>query len=197
MDEVSTDRELIASSITHPDHFGVVFDRHYDDVRRFAWRRLGPAHADDIAAEVFARAFDRRSAFDPGATDARPWLFGIASNLMRMHARGEKRKLRAYARSGVDPFEDFSPAATERASADAGRKELLGALASLKRVDREVVLLFAWAELTTQEIADALMIPHATVRTKLARARKRLADELGDKQVVSQSPAPETVKETS
>lgn len=196
MDEVSTDRELIVSSIEFPDHFGEVFDRHYDDIRRYAWRRLGPAHADDIAAEVFARAFDGRSAFDPGVADARPWLFGIASNLMRMHARGEQRKLRAYARSGVDPFEDFSVAATERASADAGRKALLGALASLKRVDREVVLLFAWAELTTQEIADALAIPHATVRTKLARARKRLASELEDEAPVSQSPVAETVKET-
>jgi RNA polymerase sigma-70 factor (ECF subfamily) len=113
-----------------------------------------------------------------------------------MQARGEKRKLRAYARTGIDPFEDFAAAATERASASGDRRVLLDALAGLKRADREVVLLHAWGDLTTNEIASALGVPHATVRTKLARSRKRLASELSNLEPADSAPPTEILKET-
>jgi RNA polymerase sigma factor (sigma-70 family) len=190
-----TDAELISISIDTPEQFGGVFDRHYEAIRRFAWRRLGSGPADDIAAEVFARAFDARARFDHSVDDARPWLFGIATNLMRMHARSERRKLRAYARSGIDPHEDFAPAATDRAYADGERRDLLRALAGLKRRDREIVLLYAWGELSTGEIALALGIPAATVRTKLARSRDRLAGELIKLAPPENEAAPDVAKE--
>jgi RNA polymerase sigma-70 factor (ECF subfamily) len=107
MNDQPTDATLIAESIELPDRFGQVFDRHYGDVRAFAWRRLGADHADDVAAEVFARAFSQRVKYDVAEPDAAPWLFGIASNLVRMQARTESRRLRALARSGGVPEGDF------------------------------------------------------------------------------------------
>lgn len=178
MNEQPTDAMLIAESIAQPDRFGLVFDRHYSAIRAFAWRRLGPAHADDLAAEVFARAFSARTKYDADEADAAPWLFGIASNLIRMHARTESRRLRALARNTGVPEGDFAGAADSRVDADRASAELLDLVAKLKRRDREILLLHAWAGLSAAEIGRALGVPDATIRTRLARLRKKLVAAL-------------------
>lgn len=48
-------------------------------------RRLGRDAAEDVVAETFLVAFDRRHRYDPARPDARPWLYGIATNLIRRH----------------------------------------------------------------------------------------------------------------
>lgn len=183
MDETTTDSALIQASIAEPERFGELFDRHYREIHNFAWRRLGSEHADDVAAEVFVRAFKERAKFDFDFGGARPWLYGIASNLIRMHARGEKRRLRAYARSAEDPAEEFTVGADDRASAEGARPELMRGLARLSAREREVVLMHAWGDLNSKEIGVALGLPDATVRTRLARARKKLAAGLDDESV--------------
>lgn len=184
MNDQPTDAALIAESLSRPELFGEVFDRHYRAIHGFASSRLGSADGDDVAAETFARAFKARRKFETHGDSALPWLYGIANNVMRMHSRGEIRRLRAYARTGADPTEDFASAAADRASASSSRRALLAALIKLRRRDREIVLLAAWAELSSSEIGEALGMPDATVRTRLARARKRLA------QTPELSPAP-------
>lgn len=189
MIEPSTDAALIAASIGTPEDFGLLFDRHFDAIRAFVWRRLGPGQSDDIAAEAFTRAFAQRESYDLGYESALPWLFGIASNLIRMHARSEARHLRALARSGEPVGSDFSADATNRVSAGASRAALLESVAKLGRKDREVLLLHAWADLNSKEIGVALGIPDATVRTRLARSRKKLAASLGDLDALEVVPA--------
>ena len=79
--------------------------------------------------------------------------------------------LRAYARTGVDPvFAEDEPAEDSR--------ELASALAELRRDEREILLLHAWAELTDTEIAAALDIPAGTVKSRLSRAREKLRNRL-------------------
>ena len=56
--------------------------------------------ADDLAAETFIRAFERRSAYEPTAERALPWLLGIALNLLAHHRRSEARQFRALAAAG-------------------------------------------------------------------------------------------------
>jgi RNA polymerase sigma-70 factor (ECF subfamily) len=173
------DGALIRRSMDEPECFGLLFDRHYAPIHRFIQRRIGPEIADELAAETFTRAFDSRARFDCAQQDARPWLFGIATNLLRMHARTEGRRLRAYARASEDPLEDFAGAAIDRASADLQKEKLLHALSKLAKRDREVVLLYAWADLGLVEIAAALEIPEGTARSRLSRARKQLSKSLG------------------
>ena len=96
--EAGSDAQIIAASRVEPLVFAAVFDRHYDAVHRYLARRVGSDLADDLAAETFTTAFDVRRRYDTARPDARPWLFGIATNLLRHHHRGEARRLRAYAR---------------------------------------------------------------------------------------------------
>jgi RNA polymerase sigma factor (sigma-70 family) len=171
----------MATSGEDPGRFAVIFDRHFPAVHRYLRRRVGLDLADDLAAETFAVAFRRRRAFDAGREDARPWLFGIATNLLRRHRRTERRRLAAYARTGVDPVTVDDPgleAVEGRVQADAASRALAHALASLRAEDRDVLLLFAWADLTYREIADALGIPVGTVRSRLARTRGRMRELL-------------------
>jgi RNA polymerase sigma-70 factor (ECF subfamily) len=89
---------------------------HFDPLFTHFARRLCRDAADDLTAEVFLTAFDRRGRYDLAHPDARPWLYGIAANLLRRHRRTEVRRLRAYAREAGRPADvpddvDASPAA--------------------------------------------------------------------------------------
>ncbi|WP_378251761.1 RNA polymerase sigma factor [Actinomadura gamaensis] len=176
-----TDAATIERSLDEPERFADVFDRYYDAIHGYAARRLGPAAADDVAAETFLIAFDRRAGYDLARPDARPWLYGIASNLIARRHRAEARQYAALARTGVDgPSEGPEDRAAARLDASAARGPLAAALADLAPGDRDVLLLIAWAQLTPQEVAEALGLPAGTVRSRLHRARTRIRAALPD-----------------
>jgi RNA polymerase sigma-70 factor (ECF subfamily) len=160
-----------------PHAFDAVFNRHFDDIHRFVARRLGRDVADDLAATVFVNAFAGFASFDEQQGSIRAWLFGIANNLVRRHRRTEERRLRAFARHGIDPVADVDD--LDRVEAAGDGPLLARALAALTARDREVLLLHAWADMTYEEIAQALDVPVGTVRSRLARARQRMQARLG------------------
>jgi RNA polymerase sigma-70 factor (ECF subfamily) len=157
--------------------FDDAFAAEFAPLHRYLARRLGASAADDLAAETFAVAFRNWDRLDPDRP-VRPWLYGIAANLVRHHWRKERRMLRAYARTGVDPVFAEEDEAVERADAEARHRELATALAALRRDEREILLLHAWAELTDSEIADALGVPAGTVKSRLSRTREKLRNQL-------------------
>ncbi len=112
-------------------------------------------------------------------TSARPWLFGIAANLMRMQLRSEERRRWAYRRFDLRATE---PAATneanERLDARALGPALAAALVELTHDEREVLLLNAWSGLSPVEIAQALSVSGAMARKRLHRARTKAAGYL-------------------
>jgi RNA polymerase sigma-70 factor (ECF subfamily) len=164
----------MAAARSEPDAFVEVFDRHFDTVCRYLTRRVGPDAGEELAAETFARAFDARRTYEPRRGDVRAWLFGIAVNLLRHHYRTETRQLRAYARSGVDPVVEPEGETEDRLDADSLGPRVAAALAALSPRDREVLLLYAWAELGYEEIAAALDVPVGTIRSRLSRSRARV-----------------------
>jgi RNA polymerase sigma factor (sigma-70 family) len=161
----------------HP-RFADMFRIEFAAVHRYIRRRVGRDAADDIAAATFAAAYAGWSRFDP-ARPVRPWLYGIATNLLHRHHRDEERKLRAYARTGVDPVSGGDESeVVRRLDADAQQRALAVALADLRPEEREILLLHAWAELSDEEIAAALSIPLGTVKSRLHRARERVRNRL-------------------
>lgn len=158
--------------------FDHVFAAEFQPLRRYVTRRLGATAADDLTAEAFAIAYRRWHDLDQ-ARSARPWLYGIASNLIRHQWRKERRMLRAYSRSGVDPVLAEEGISLDRLHAQSERAALADALAGLRREEREVLLLHAWAELSDAEIAEALLLPVGTVKSRLSRAREQMRNRLG------------------
>jgi RNA polymerase sigma factor (sigma-70 family) len=173
------DAALIARSIGTPDCFAGLFDRHAPAIYRYVARRLGPDAADDLVAEAFLVAFERRGRYDSAQADARPWLYGIATNLISRHRRDEIRFFRAIARTGVSPAaEPVADQVTERIAAQALRGQLAAALGALSGANRDTLLLVA-SGLSHEEVATALRVPVGTVASRLARARKKLRSALG------------------
>ena len=169
-----SDTELIARSTAEPESFAVLFDRHAAAVHRYLGRRVGEL-ADDLLSETFLIAFRRRAAYRPDHVEVRPWLLGIATNVVHGHLRSERRRYRALARASAEPAV-AGPGVEEshdRLAAQAMRGPLAAALAGLKGRDRDVLLLFAYAQLSYGEIAAALDIPIGTVRSRLNRARRQ------------------------
>jgi RNA polymerase sigma-70 factor (ECF subfamily) len=170
-----TDGELIAGSLEHPERFGLVFDRHFAAIHRYLARRAGRQAADDLAVDTFVVALGRRHTFHTSRDDARPWLFGIAANLMRDRWRAEERQLRAWERAGAERAAEIdTDSVVERADASAAGSVVGLALASLDARDRETLTLFVWADLSYEEIAEALAIPAGTVRSRIHRARRQV-----------------------
>ena len=172
-----SDGAVIAGSLETPGAFGVIFDRHGSTLLRFLARRVDPAEAEDLLGEVFRIAFERRSAFDRDRDSARPWLYGIAANVVAKHYRSEARRSRAMARVSARRLLDEDPAERAVAAADAGARwaRVMDAIGTLPEAERQVLLLFAWEELSYEEIALALGVPVGTVRSRLSRGRTRLA----------------------
>jgi RNA polymerase sigma factor (sigma-70 family) len=175
------DAGLIRRSQQDPEQFAELFRRHAPAIQRYAARRLGPGAAEDIVAEVFLAAFRQRGRYLLSQPDARPWLYGIATNLIGERRRAEVRMYRAYARSGADPLaaEGHAQRVVEVVSAEAESPRLAAALASLKKRDRDALLLFTWGDLSYEEVARALDVPVGTVRSRLNRARRKLRAALG------------------
>ena len=161
--------------------FEAVFDKYYATIHAYLRRRVPAAEADDIAAETFVLAFEKWNGFDPERGNVRAWLFGISGNLLQHHWRRERRRLRAYARSGVDPLAPSdADASDERLDAQRHGPVIARALAALPSLERDVVTLHVWAELSHAEIAEALGVAEGTVRSRLHRARGHLREQLGD-----------------
>ena len=174
------DAAVIRLSRHEPEQFTVLFRRHAPHIQRYVVRRLGQDAADDIVAETFLLAFRQRNSYDQTRTDARPWLYGIATNLIGRHRRTEIRLYRALARTGADPvMEPFTDTVDDRVSATSASRRVAAALARLPEEHRDTLLLVAWGDLSYEEVAKVLRVPVGTVRSRVSRARSKLRRTLG------------------
>jgi RNA polymerase sigma-70 factor (ECF subfamily) len=175
------DHELIRQSRDRPEVFGQIFDRYATVVHHYLARRVGGTLADDLTAETFLIAFRGRDRYDTDHSDALPWLYGIAANLVRGHRRTELRQYRALARTGVDPAQtDHGDRVTAQVAAAGHVRALAGVLARLSAREREVLTLVSQAQLSYSEVARALGIPTGTVRSRLHSARARVRAALAE-----------------
>jgi RNA polymerase sigma factor (sigma-70 family) len=161
-----------------PDGFGQLFERHARSVYNHCFRRTASwADAEELTSAVFVEAWRRRHELRPIGESARPWLLGVANNLLRNHRRSLGRRRAALARlphpaNEPDPADDV----TGRLADERQMRRVLALVELLPRRDQEVLALCAWSELTYHEAATVLDVPVGTVRSRLARARARLAE---------------------
>jgi RNA polymerase sigma-70 factor (ECF subfamily) len=171
--------DAVIASVEHPHRFEAVFDAYHGVVHEYLARAFGPDRADEYAGDVFVAAFTARVRYDPDLGSVRAWLLGIAVNIKRTRARSDRRGRRAWGRVGRERggHEDLGyEFAADRV--DYGRQLAWVAdfLRELPDTDRDMLVLYAWAELTYTEISEALGIEVGTVRSRLSRARARLRE---------------------
>lgn len=184
-----SDEDLLTESLATPERFATIFDRYVPVVHGYLSRRVGVL-ADDLVSETFLLAFRGRTSYVPGRAPVRAWLFGIATNLVRRHARDEERRYRAFGRAAghVETTTELGEVAG-RVDARALRSELAEALAALPGEERDVLLLWTYPQLSYAEISVALDIPVGTVRSRLHRARGKVRDRLSDRWLTTEETA--------
>jgi RNA polymerase sigma-70 factor (ECF subfamily) len=177
MQPSQADGDVVRRSLREPEAFGALFDRYFDDVRRYFARRVGIEVASDLAAEVFRLGFERRRSFDPGrAPTCRPWLFGIARNVLAKERSRLGRRAALVGRLAAAGHDDGHAIDDTVAALDARRRwaEVLVALDRLGDDARELLLLIAWDGLSYEEVAQVIEVPVGTVRSRVSRARSQL-----------------------
>ncbi len=158
-----------------PDAFEGLVDLHSADLHAYLSRRSTTEVADDLLADVWLAAFSGRGSYDPELGSVRGWLFGIARHVLQSYYRRHKLRLRLFR---AERPVDESAAVDARLDAAALVPALREALRSLPAVERELLLLVAWENLTPSEAGQVLGIPAGTARSRLHRARQRMDERL-------------------
>ncbi|MFF7677029.1 RNA polymerase sigma factor [Actinacidiphila glaucinigra] len=157
--------------------FADLYERNARAVYSHALRLTGSwPEAEDVMSETFLAAWRARETVDPEGGSLTPWLLGIATYKAHNANRGLRRKLAFLARSPEPrPVEDFAEETAGRIDDARRLAAVYDTLRRLRRQDREVIALCVAAGLDYREAAEALDIPVGTVRSRLSRARNRLA----------------------
>lgn len=177
-----SDRELwLRGARGDADAFGVLFDRHGTAIYNYLFRRTADwGLAEELTSVVFLEAWRRREEVRLERESALPWLYATATNVLRNQRRALRRYRHALARlprprDEPDPVDD----AAGRADDAAEVRRLLGLLARLPKREQDVFALCVLGELSYEQAAAALELPVGTVRSRLSRARARLAELAG------------------
>jgi RNA polymerase sigma-70 factor (ECF subfamily) len=159
------------------DAFGLLFDRHERLIYNYCFRRVGNRPtAQDMLSMVFLEAWRRRDKeLPPGMV--LPWLYGIATNVLRHQRRSQRRFAAAMSRMPAPSMEpDFADSSSERLDYERHAQQALALLRELPRREQDVFVLCVGMELSYEDAALALSLPVGTVRSRLSRARARLRE---------------------
>ena len=180
--KVLSDPELWQRAVAgEPTAFGELFERHSKAIYMFAFRRTADwSLAEDLTSVVFLEAWRRRADVRLVHESALPWLFGIATNVLRNARRSLRRHRAALDRLAIEDEPDFADDLAERLDDRRRMREILVGYAKLPRGEQEVVALCRWSGLSYEETAVALAPPSGTVRARLARPRRRLGELDGE-----------------
>jgi RNA polymerase sigma-70 factor, ECF subfamily len=169
-------------AMTSQQLFEAVYEQHASAIKGYAMRRIDPARADDVVAEVFLIAWRRLNEI-PAAP--RPWLFGVARRVL-----ANERRRTARQDAFLDRLEATSAISSEPADVRVlSDRPLQDALRTLSDSDRDALLLTAWEGLNHRDAARALGVREATFSVRLHRAKRRLGRALERDQPATTSQA--------
>lgn len=175
----TTDQELLASWRQGDEAAGeMLFERHYEAVRRYFRNKVPPAAARDLVQDTFLACLQARDRFRERST-FRAYLLGIAHHRMIDYLRAAPRS-----RGALDVGElilaDLSPVGEDAIAAKRERRLLLRALRSLRFPLQVVLELRYWESMSDPEIAEVLDEPLGTIKTRLRAGRSALEDKLAE-----------------
>jgi RNA polymerase sigma factor (sigma-70 family) len=177
--------EARAAAPSSPDALALAHARLWDayaaPIYRFCFRGTADAElAEELTSIVFLEAWRRRDDVSLAPEVRLPWLYGVATNVLRNQRRSRRRYRAALMRLSPAPDEpDFADSLIDRLDAERQMRAIRGQLRKLSQLEQEVLSLCVWEGLAAREVATLLGVPEATVRTRLHRAREHLRT-LGD-----------------
>ena len=179
---VASDESLLQASAGGDQRaFSELYERHARTIYNYLFRRLADwSEAEDLTALVFLEAFRRRREVVVVEGKLLPWLYGIATNVLRNRRRALWRHRSLVAQLASQPGIEETPDVAARADAAAQMRSVLNRIARLPRQQQDVIALCVWSGLSYEEAAAALEVPVGTVRSRLSRARASLDSHLAE-----------------
>lgn len=171
------------------DAFAEIFDEHSQAIFRHAMRVTGERPvAEDVVSLTFLEAWRLRHKIQPEGESLAPWLFGIATNVIRNTTRAARRHRALLTRVAPhDTVPDFSTELVDRIADAQQMVYVREALNSLRCPEREVFTLVVWAGLDYEAAAEALGIAVGTVRSRLSRTRTKLRNYVQSRELETHS----------
>lgn len=163
--------------------FSELYRRHADAIYRFCFKSTASrADAEEITSEVFLDAWRKRKSVWIDTTQSlRPWLFGVAANRIRNQRRLLARRSGVLNRQPKErPVPDFAGDVAGRLDDERQMAEVLEALSALSEIDRQILQLCVWEELSTEQVGQILNLSTPAVRTRLSRAKSHLRANLSE-----------------
>ncbi len=161
--------------------FRAVYEATYDDLVRFAQRRVHPSHAEDVASDVFLVAWRRLDDLPADHGDARAWLFGVARATLLNHRRGARRRDALAVRlADASAVGSSAPGGGPDPGGDGtvDRLDLVRAWSRLSDAEQEAMSLTVWEGLTSAQAGVVLGCSATAYRLRLLRARRALRRHL-------------------
>jgi len=153
--------------------FDFLYRAHAESIRGYCLRRLGAEDAADATADVFVVVWHRLADCPEGA-EARPWIYGVARNIVSNRKRAGERSVALHrALQAVSPSVHEGPESLAVRSAE--YRELDKALAKLPSRYREVLILAEWDGLDRETIARIEGVSRAAIDQRVSRAYRKLA----------------------
>jgi RNA polymerase sigma-70 factor (ECF subfamily) len=186
------DRELwLRASDGDTAAFGELFGRHASAVYNHLFRRVADwSEAEDLTSAVFLQAWRTRGRVLIDRDSALPWLLGVANHVLGNHRRASRRYRAALRR--IVPADEAAGDHADAVAAAVDSERLMAtirrALTQLPRHEREVVELCMWSGLDQKAAAIALGVSVGTVKSRMHRARRRLAATVGQDRGLVQRP---------
>jgi RNA polymerase sigma factor (sigma-70 family) len=176
--EDASDAALLRASSNGDDRaFASLYERHARKIYNYLFRRLADwSEAEDLTAVVFLEAFRRRADAVLVEGELSPWLYGVATNVLRNRRRAQWRHRHLLAQLAREPRAPAAPDLHDRIEASEQMRSVLERIRTLPRSQQDVVALCVWSGLSYEEAAAALRVPLGTVRSRLARARASLTE---------------------
>lgn len=179
--ELSDEALLAACSVGETAALGALFDRHRPHVRRFIARLAGAdaRDLDDLVQTTFLETFRAAQRFR-GASTVRSWIFGIAVNVVRQHARGERRRkaaMKQLVSVPAIPVRCADESTLERQQLE----QLTRALCELPHDLRVAFVMCDLEDIPGTEVARTLGVRSGTLWRRLHQARLALRSAVGGK----------------
>jgi RNA polymerase sigma factor (sigma-70 family) len=180
--EEQTDFALwLRAAAGESEAFGRLYERHARAIYNYLFRRCADwSLAEDLTSIVFLEAYRRRAEVELAEGKVLPWLYGVATNVVRNQRRSLRRHAAALKRiPPPEPVHGIAGEVADRLDAQTRMRTILAVLDQLPESDKDVLALCVWSQLSYEDAAEALGVPVGTVRSRLSRARARLAELVG------------------
>ena len=173
----SDESELIQRAVSDPKAVAALYRRHHTAIAKYVRRRVGCCHeADDLVAETFLAMVKYLPRYRARGVPFRAWLYRLATTQVNRWVRRNRRSMRSLAQGNLQLYSE-DPKGGQVDDAEQVRVALM----SLPPDLQTVLSLYYMEGLAVAEIAQVLKCAPGTVKSRLARGRKKMRMRLNDR----------------